>query len=204
VEVLVYNCFHWIGFHYVNVLLEKGMVVKGMDHIDSDKKENLSMFFGRNSSFQLVSSRDSLNVDVAIIIGNREIPSKIKAERIIKITNHVQQEDESTNVITIIAPILYGEWMDMTAESVILGQRRIAFDSEEFQSTAIHVLDFIQATLPLFQKQYSPSIINVFSKKVFLDDAVKLENSLYIRDNRPIEKNVKKVIEHYKRHKELY
>ncbi|GIO25743.1 hypothetical protein [Ornithinibacillus bavariensis] len=203
-EVLVYNCFHWIGFHYVNFLLEQGVEVVGMDNIDTDKKENLAMFLGRNSLFHLMNPQSSLTIPIAIIIGNNPLPNHITVDKVIRITNNIQSLREQENTVTISTPILYGEWMDMTEEGVILDNRTVPFNSEEFRSTAIHVKEFIQATLPLLEKTSSQAMIKVFSRNVFLDDAVKLENSLYIRDNIPIEKRMKKIFEHYERYKDLY
>ncbi|GGA73926.1 hypothetical protein [Ornithinibacillus halotolerans] len=200
--ILVQNCFHWIGYHYVNFLLEKGIVVKGIDKINSDKKDNLAMFFGRNSSFQWFEDSYDEKVSTALIIGNRISSIPINADRIIQIV--LKQTKKIPDAVTINAPLLFGEWMEMTNEGVTDGNRIIPFQSDEFLQDAIYIEDFILSTYPLFESNKRSGDYQVISNKMYLDDAVKLENSIYIRDNIPMKHNVKKVIEHYKRYQNFY
>lgn len=203
-NILVQNCFHWIGYHYVNFLLEEGMVVKGVDKINTNKKENLYMFVGRNSSFELIdSSNQNEEIDAILIIGDIDYTEKIYCNRIIHIL--VGNSSKSLpNSIVINPPLLFGEWMEMNEKGFYVTDRFISFDSEEFRNEAVHILDFIQATYRLFNATVVSQRVDVFSKKIFLNDAVKLENSICIRDNIPIEENMRKVIEHYRRHQQLY
>jgi hypothetical protein len=203
VTILVQNCFHWIGYHYVNFFLEKGMVVKGVDRIDSDKKENLYMFIGRNSSFELMDSPNNNKVDIAIVIGNPDAASIIDAEKIIQLDIN-GLKNKIKNAIIIKAPLLFGEWMEMTEEGLVTGNKVTRFDSEEFQSESVYIGDFVKATYPVLESPPNSSNITVFSKKIFLNESVKLENSIYIRDNIPIEEKMKKVLAHYHRYKNFY
>jgi hypothetical protein len=200
---LIQNCFHWIGFHFVNFLLEKGMVVKGVDKINSDKKENLYMFVGRNSSFQLMDSPSNHKADIALIIGNHDPSLSFNVDRIIQIDiNGLNKKLE--NAMIIKAPLLYGEWMDMTEEGLIIDKKVTRFDSEQFQSESVYIGDFVKATYPVLKTLPNSSNIGVVSKKIFLNESVKLENSIYIRDNIPIEENMKKIMAHYRRFKDFY
>ncbi|MEN2466771.1 hypothetical protein [Ornithinibacillus sp. JPR2-1] len=200
-SISIYNCFSWIGYHYVHYFLEKGIEVNGIDKIDSEKKENLHMLVGRNSSFRLIPPNSIPKDLVALVIGGTELP--IYADRIIQIRTR-EMKKKLSNAIVINAPILFGEWMEMTEEDIKVGNRNVRFHSREFQSDAIYIKDFVKATAPLFHSSNKPSELSVFSKKVFLNEAVKLENSIYIRDNIPIEENVRKVLAHYRRYKDLY
>lgn len=38
-SISIYNCFSWIGYHYVHYFLEEGIEVNGIDKIDSEKKK---------------------------------------------------------------------------------------------------------------------------------------------------------------------
>lgn len=203
-RILVQNCFHWIGYQYVNYLLEQGMVVKGVDKINNDKKENLYMLVGRNSSFELIDSVEQVDgMDVAIVVGEIEQPQIANCKRIlhIQVGNSLQSVPNS---VVIYPPILFGEWMEMSEKGIYHNGRFVAFDSEEFRKDAVHILDFIQATLPLFNSTIHSKRIDVYSKKVYLNEAVKLDNSIFIRDNIPIEVHLKKLIAHYRRHQLLY
>jgi hypothetical protein len=201
--IYVHNCFHWIGYHYVNYLLEKGKVIIGVDEINSDKKENLSMLIGRNSNFKMLTPKEARDEGVALVIGDISPSYPINAEKILQINVGVLK-NKLQDAIVVNAPILFGEWMDMTENGVKLRNKIVPFDSEEFQANAIYIQDFVKKTYPLLNSSHYSSDIMVSTKKIFLDDAVKLENSIYIRDNIPIEENVKKLIAHYRRYKHFY
>jgi hypothetical protein len=201
--IIVYNCFHWIGYHYVNFLLEKGKVVVGVDKVDSEKKENLHMMVGRNSSFTLQNRYNPVESDTAVVIGELDREISIDVKRIIQIET-TGLKNRLANAMLIKAPILFGEWMDMTEDGIRDGSKIIRFESEEFQTEAVHIRDFIKATYPLLKSTNNTTNINVSAKKILLNESVKLENSIYIRDNIPIEENMKKLLSHYRRFKELY
>lgn len=201
--ILVQNCFHWIGYHYVNFLLEKGIVVKGVDKIDSEKKDNLYMSIGRNSSFSLIDSPKEHKVDTAIIIGSCDSTTSIKADKIIQIdVNGLKKKLD--DAIIIKAPLLFGEWMEMTEEGLMTGKKLTRFDSEEFQAESVYIGDFVKATYQVLKAPPNSTTITVFSKKIFLNESVKLENSIYIRDNIPIEEKMRSVLAHYRRYKNFY
>ncbi|WP_010093623.1 hypothetical protein [Ornithinibacillus scapharcae] len=203
-KILIQNCFHWIGYHYVNYFLEKGMVVKGVDQINTNKKENLYMLVGRNSSFELMETFDpSDQVDVMLIIGKVDIPNNITCNRIIHIPIG-NSPQKLPNTVVINPPILFGEWMDMNETGFYHDNHFITFDSDEFRRDAVHIHDFVQATYPVLNADVISQRIDVLSKKIFLDDAVKLENSIYIRDNRPIEESLRKIKSHYQRYQQFY
>jgi hypothetical protein len=203
-EVLVYNCFNWIGFHYVNFLLHKGMVVKGVDKVDSDKKENFYMFVGRNSSFELIDSLNNNECNLAIVIGEHFPTDKQDFNRVVKICNEPQGDDNNNSCVMVNAPLLFGEWMDMSEEGILWKNRMISFSSQEFLVNAVYIEDFIKATYPLLDGTLTSEQIMVYSKKKTQGEAQKLENSISIRDNIPIEQNVRKVLEHYQRYKDFY
>src|SRR5699024_11747942 len=93
---LVENCFHWLGFHIINRLLDNGYQVDGMDDLDTDKKEHLSMFVGRNELFRQITSRErNTDYDISMQADARKL------------------ESEKEQAITIKLPLVFGEGVQM-------------------------------------------------------------------------------------------
>ncbi|MUK90588.1 hypothetical protein GMD78_19715 [Ornithinibacillus sp. L9] len=202
-SILIANCFHWVGFHLLNELLDRGIEVAGIDALDTDRKEHLSMFIGRNSSFSFIDNSEASNYETFIIIDNSDdIPSNFTSRKI-KI-GFGESREEKENIVHVHAPILYGEWMPMNEKGCLHQERFIDFDSEEFQSEAIYIGDFVKAFIQWLKVDNLPGHIEVRTKKNNEDQALKLENSIYIRDNVPKEENLKRVLAHYRRYKEFY
>lgn len=186
---LVENCFHWIGFHIINYLLEDGYQVHGVDEISTDKKEHLSMYVGRNESFQHFSAleRDT-DYDTSMKIDNNEI-----------IITHQQNKS-----LRVKLPLLFGEWMPMESNGIYYKNELISFDSDVFIREGVFIEDFIKSLMQWVNSSQLPSFIDVKSIKNRRDENVRLENFIYIRNNRPTEENVKIVINHYKKFNEYY
>jgi hypothetical protein len=150
-----------------------------------------------------MDSPSNHKADIALIIGNHDPSLSFNVDRIIQIDiNGLNKKLE--NAMIIKAPLLYGEWMDMTEEGLIIDKKVTRFDSEQFQSESVYIGDFVKATYPVLKTLPNSSNIGVVSKKIFLNESVKLENSIYIRDNIPIEENMKKIMAHYRRFKDFY
>lgn len=182
---LVAYCNNWIGFHVVNELLDNGFAVDGM--LDEKGNEDLSMFFGRNSSFTFVQTSGRKKYDAKIIIDD----------------HHVKWNTNKRE-ITINTPLLFGEWMPMNEKGLYKNNENILFDSELFRSKAIYVKDFTKGLIQWLQTPYLPQTLEVRSAKEKNNKDVKLENAIYIRDNVPISNKVKLVQDHYNRNKERY
>ncbi|MFD2042700.1 hypothetical protein ACFSTA_00090 [Ornithinibacillus salinisoli] len=202
-SILVANCFHWVGFHLINEFLYRGIEVDGVDELETSKKEHLSMFVGRNDLFSLVPKNKLGTYQTAIIVEDTNLISSISSARMIKIGNE-NQRSSLHNVKEVQVPLLFGEWMPMTKKGCLYQERMIPFDSEEFMSSAIYVGDFVRAFMQWLELRDFPSHLQVCTKKNEIDEALKLENSIYIRDNVPIEENIQKVIRHFERYKQFY
>ncbi|HLR79388.1 MAG TPA: hypothetical protein VK119_02245 [Bacillota bacterium] len=204
-SILVANCFDWIGFHLVNYLLENGFQVHGVDELKSTKKEHLSMFFARNDRFifttvQQIKDEEKV-FDTAFIIDEYDI-NPIQAKQTIAIRNQEKCTYEDKTIV-IEVPILFGEWMSMCENGVYKNNQFIRFDSEQFLNDAIYINDFIQGLMARVENKNLFPMLHVLSIKC-RQKHIKLENVFYIRDNRPIEENIKKVTEHYKRYRHFY
>ncbi|UJL47616.1 hypothetical protein KFZ58_07055 [Virgibacillus sp. NKC19-16] len=196
-SILVDNCNHWIGFHIVDELLENSYTVDGI----GDEDSVLAMFLGRNSSFNFVKPDVKKHYDTAIIIGDQS-NTGIKSGQSL-IINPVLV-DRVENRVEINVPLLFGEWMPMNEKGFYYNNTFITFDSDFFQTEAIYIKDFTKGLMQWLKMKELPSTLEVRSEKNKDNQHVKLENAVYIRDNRPMEEKVKSVLEHYYLYKKFY
>ncbi|RYG72582.1 hypothetical protein EU245_09605 [Lentibacillus lipolyticus] len=184
---VVKNCFHWIGYHIVNRLLEEGCQVNGMDDLSTEKKENLMMFVGRNEQFRHVSinSKNSGH-DVTITVDDHMI--KLHKE----------------HPVTIKLPLLFGEWMPMREDGVFNGQAYVPFDASEFAARAVHIDDFLTSFVQWIHASSLPSSIIAKSVHDRSEEDNRYDQYLYIRQRQPLEAAIRSVKEHYRKYKEFY
>ncbi|WP_164669480.1 hypothetical protein [Virgibacillus doumboii] len=187
---LVENCFHWIGFHVVDFLLENGHRVDGMDDMSTDKKEHLSMFVGRNELFTHVTETERETAyDTTITIRKDD-------ELVLTLNNG------STTKINF--PLVYGKWMPMEPEGMYYNNQFIRFNSDHFLSEAVYIEDVLQSLIQWVKSSNLSPVLEVKSIHEKHRENKKLENSIFIRNNRPIKENVNIVINHYETYKNFY
>lgn len=183
---LVVNCNHWIGYHIVNGLLEDDWLVEGV--IDKEEKDTLSMFFGRNSNFSFCENVEKKVYDTVISVG---VPLKeidhVHTNRSV-IIHPTVPENMKEDTILIKAPLLFGEWMPMNENGMYRNHLFIPFDSTYFLTEAVYIEDFVSYLVKWLNDDIADN------KKSAI---IKLEHSAYTRDNRPIEKKLEQVKEHY-------
>lgn len=197
-SILVDNCNHWIGFHIASDLLENSYMVDGV----GEENHDLSMFLGRNSSFHFVNPDVKKQYETAIIIGAESDTIGFQSEQTLIINPTSTNRDE--NRVAINAPLLFGEWMPMNEQGFYRNNTFITFDSDYFRTEAIYIKDFIKGLLQWLKMEEFPSSLKVRSEKNKENKDVKLENAIYIRDNRPMEEKVKNVLNHYHLYKKFY
>lgn len=204
VSILLINCFHWIGFHMTNQLLESGYKVDGIDQNSSHQQEQLSMFVGRNSSFSLLDKQNLNEYRYSIIVGSYSHIEQIQANHTLQMTGSSDTNNQRNQaVIEIEMPLLFGEWMPMTEKGIYYRQQFIPFDSPRFLLNAVYIKDFTNSLLQWMESHHLSHVKKV--KTTRSNDAdLKLENTIYLRDNRPIHKQIEHVIDHYKRFKQFY
>ncbi|WP_163972171.1 NAD(P)-dependent oxidoreductase [Oceanobacillus halotolerans] len=190
-NVMVENCYQWIGFHLVNQLLEESHHVYGIGKRDTDKEEFLAMFFARNDLFTPVTVERGLDEDMRITVKEMD-------QRIVIIDQIARHEQNVT------FPLLFGEWMSMDENGIYNKGEYIPFDSNYFKEEAVYIKDFCKELLEWIQIHYKPDTILVKSARARSDNGVTLENSIYLRDNRPIDEQIKIVRDHYKRYQPFY
>lgn len=204
-SILVVNCFHWIGFHVVDGLLEKGEEVDGIDLSPPDEMEHLSLFFGRNSLFQQVDLTNRKEYETAIIIGDYDGLDQVNSKRYIIINGKKGIEKGNRSFITNIhVRLLFGEWMPMDQRGVYVNGQHITFDSNLFLTQAVYITDFVQGLLNWMTIPSLPRSLNIKSRQDKRDTNEKLENTIFLKDNTPIEEKIQIVKTHYKRFKDVY
>ncbi|GGB39946.1 hypothetical protein F3157_07075 [Virgibacillus dakarensis] len=203
---LVTNCFDWIGFHIINYLVENGYQVDGFDNTATNKKENLAMMVGRNDLFSLLQDKKECRERYTAIIinGSNGHALDLKADKMVKLCRDEARKEGDAQLTTVMLPLLFGEWMPMNEKGMYAQNRFVPFDSDVFLNDAIYIEDFVLCLMQIIQSNHLPSFIELRSVK----DNRKLDKNskrfIFLRDIRPIEKNVKKVQDHYNRFKTIY
>ncbi|MFD1850057.1 hypothetical protein [Oceanobacillus bengalensis] len=197
-SILVVNCSHWIGFHITEALLGAGNTVEGIPF--DEETDDLLMFFGRNSSFTLSSNIRKKKYDICIIIGEYDHRAIINADKIVIINEQKHDENRDSSTTTIKAPLLYGEWMPMNEKGCYVGEEYITFESDYFKQNAIYIKDFTEGLIQWLDSGVLPATFEVKS----YNNNEKLDNIFYIRNNKPVDKKVKKLLEHYHSYKNSY
>ncbi|WBX79986.1 hypothetical protein PD280_20610 [Virgibacillus salarius] len=191
---LIINCNHWIGYHIVNDLLEKGWEVDGL--VNEQLNDSLSLYYGRNSNFSFYQSANKKHYDTKIHVGSMKRVEEVSADLSVVI-HSVAPDHLHANDFFIKAPLLFGEWMPMTENGMYRNQLFIPFNSTYFLTEAVYIKDFMHAFMDWLEKDNKKGE-NKENKQI------KLEKSAYLRDNIPIEEKLDHVLEHYHLNKEIY
>lgn len=115
-RVLVFNALSFLGFHLVDKLLNEGEEVLGVDVIDSERKEEMFLSIGRNSSFELQRKWDEKEDLQAIVGCFYDCTTYVDAFKT-EYTRapHLLLTSEKTTVLDdaikqVVLPIVYGPW----------------------------------------------------------------------------------------------
>ncbi|MGJ9459371.1 hypothetical protein [Oceanobacillus sp. CF4.6] len=201
--VLVVNCDDWLGYHIVNKLLEQGYKVDGIVHADRNDEpdEDLTMFFGRNSSFSMIPADKEKKYNIGIIAGDYDGKINQKIEKLIVINPDKKEQRSMVNYTTsctmIKAPLLFGEWMPMNEKGVFHKNEFIPFTSGKFKESSLYVQDFTKGLLQWMKVPNLPSELHIYSSNHKKEVNTKLDKNIYLRDNISNRDHVKTVIEHY-------
>ncbi|WP_249870126.1 hypothetical protein [Oceanobacillus saliphilus] len=213
-SVLVVNCNQWLGYHVVNVLLENDYNVRGIagnekghsqDNESMLMEDDLSLFFGRNSSFTMIAPDENKTYDIGIIAGDYEHKLNQKVGKLFVINPRTEQirliKHGSCTIIKV--PLLFGEWMPMNEEGIFLLNEFIPFTSDYFKETAVYAGDFVRALIQWLEIPALPSVLHVYSSKYERNTDTILDKAIYLRDNMPISEKVKSVVNHYRSFRKL-
>ncbi len=134
---MVWGCFQWIGFHLIRDWLDEGQTVIGIDTVDTEQKETLEMFVGRNANFtRFETLEECLTLDAgerfeSIIVFEDydynpplEKLTHIPASAYFRVS--VEEQTRTMNSwVNIEIPHVYGPWMTsdkrlITEESIYI------------------------------------------------------------------------------------
>ena len=192
--VLVMNCNHWIGFHLVDRLLEMEYEVNGV--LNEEENDDLTLFFGRNSQFSLVSSIENIIYDTCFIIGEIKEDRKVKANQIIVVDEHHQlKATDNPNAHIVRPPLLFGEWMPITKDGYHNMDRRINIQSEQFKKDAVYIKNFVEGLLQLMHIKNLPSILHVYPR-FHSNSSDPIHHSVYMRKNGNDQGKINEVMAH--------
>lgn len=198
--VKVVNCFHWIGYHLTNHLLEQGDEVHGVDKIDTDKKELFSLFVGRNNRFTLCNkNKNQQKNDVTIEI-NSQLSHQQNATVII--LKKMRRTNSHAETSSIKVSIVIGEWMPKDEIERLTNN----LQTDAFLNKAIRIKDLLAVCYQWLKKEtFMPQTIQLLPRENNdIPNASFLENDVYLRDNTSIQNYAKEVLKHYNQYKDLY
>lgn len=189
---LVANCNHWIGFHIVNGLLDRGLKVDGL--VTDKKDDDLTCFFGRNSNFSFFEEEHN-TYDQIIKIGTMDINATLSSGVFMTLA-HPSTVNQSTspNELYIELPLLFGEWMPMTETGMYFQDEFISFSSDDFNQHATYIQDFVVC----FINWLNTSDLHHIKRTV---KKINLDKLVGIQEKRPKEDKVKQVIQHYQNYR---
>lgn len=195
----VSHCFHWIGFHIVNHLLENGYSVTGNEHALTDKQEHLAMMIGRNDLFTLLIDDTPKGKYTHVILPNEnsDVPQEIDAVKTFKLSREEGQHDK--RMVDVRTPLLFGEWMPMNENGMYVDGKYIPFDSETFQNDAVYIGDFIASLMLCLMSSHQPGKLAIKPKSSI--SAERDRQAVFLRERRPVDQQLRTVVAHYKRFK---
>ncbi|MCP3026692.1 hypothetical protein [Halobacillus sp. A5] len=145
--VVIFNCFHWMGYHCARQLLHSGHEVVGVGEINTRKKEQLYMYVGRNSHFQHFNTIEERNNHSHY---TKDEPWITIDEKII--TLHSSDDREWR----LNAPALFGEWMDMNDKEIeTIDDLKLWI----LESGALYVGDYFEAVIHHLMKGELSSLL---------------------------------------------
>ncbi|MDC3413698.1 hypothetical protein NC797_17520 [Aquibacillus sp. 3ASR75-11] len=207
---LVTNCFDWVGFHIVNRLLHDGNEVIGIDKMDTEKKENLALFIGRNSAFRHEEEiGNNVNDEMTAIYHisdqierSKELAS-ISARNNINIKFSKKSKPFHNDWTTIVCPILCGEWMERDDEGFYWGDEYIRFDSRRFDDEVIYIDDFISWLFQLENSNIKAREIRLHSNQM-TGNGTDRASDLYLCQRKSPDRCKRLLHEHYRNFRNLY
>src|SRR5699024_8017384 len=104
-------------------------------------------------------------------------------------------------VISVRMPLIFGEWMPMNEQGMYVQGEFLPFESDYFLQHAVYVKSFVKSLWQWIQTSRLPSSIHVQKQGQEIEE---LENSVYIRDNKPAGELLQTVLEHYRKFNLFY
>lgn len=186
---VVINCFHWIGYHIVEALIEEGEDVYGIEKPGVNNQTNLEMYVGRNSLFHHKMKRTENDSGPFIIVEDEHI-----------IYQHNKEGCEQ--IITTF--FVFGEWMPMNTHGMYQKDNYIRFASNEFKRNAIHINIFIEYLLQWIKNFHVNDRLSIRRTENNEYHCMIHKETVYLYDFIPLEKRIQKLVGHFKQFQDIY
>jgi len=193
---MVWGCFQWIGFQLIREWLDDGETVIGIDLVNTEQKETLEMFVGRNANFTRVESvEEALNMDageqIDALIALEDQHHNPPFEKLIDIpaSNYFCVSVDGPcrskhSWTTIDLPHVYGPWMTS--------------DTTSITEKSVYVTDITQALKSVVTKPWDKDLIK------FGMESHEERNDMCITPKVSLEKGMKMLKDHQKRFPSYY
>ncbi|GGP14413.1 NAD(P)-dependent oxidoreductase [Oceanobacillus neutriphilus] len=191
-RILVTPHNHWVGYHVVTRLLDKGCQIEGIR--DPRIDTGLEDFFGRNSNFQEIDQAAS-HYDLAIVIDDSETKNiKESAEKIFHIQTDTSLKivPDNMNTSVISVPYLIGEGMEINETGLVMDGRLIPYTDKDWENNAIYITDFLNVLIQWIKMTHLPKLIEVTSVNNNLTNT-KVEKKQVLLENRNINEAIKTI-----------
>lgn len=197
-KIAIINCFHWIGYHLVEVILEEGIEVFGIYASDTEQSDFLSMFVKRNSLFTK-AEKPPEKADYTVVIGHTSNISSCSC--IIQLSEgNIEPNENSFYDVRIQLPLLFGEWMPMDEKGIYVLNKYISFSSEDFMKKGIYVRDYMNGILAVMKEKSAASS----NKTSIVVEELILENDSHFRDNSTKRKIIERLQRHFRQNRFFY
>ncbi|QHE51446.1 hypothetical protein [Pontibacillus sp. HMF3514] len=193
---MVWGCFQWVGFHLIREWLDDGETVIGIDLVDTEQKETLEMFVGRNANFSRVESVEEAlkmdageHIDALIVIDDQNNNPPFEKLTEIPASNYIclnlDGPCRSKHLWTTIElPHVYGPWMTS--------------DTTSITEKSVYITDITQALKSIVTQPWDGGLIKVGM------ESNEDRNDKCIAPTVSLEKGMKMVNDHQKRFPSYY
>lgn len=156
---MVWGCFQWIGFHLLKDWLDEGQTVIGIDSVNTEQKETLEMFVGRNANFtryetieECLTSDAGKRVESVIVFEDENYDPPFEKLIDIPASAHIrvnvkEQSCALNSWVTIELPHVYGPWMTNDKNSVT--------------DESIYITDVIPTIKAMIEQNWNTDLIKV-------------------------------------------
>lgn len=208
---IIINAFHWIGYHLVEEILSNGEKVIGVDDKEDKRKEQLSMYIGRNAHFQwyenisdmLDNEKISIHDHIFAIEAEHLLDDYLikKTNCIAVCTRSVKPSKEMIKYVEV--PGVYGKWMPNLREWLSDKHDRLLLQTQQSEEVTVSISDFVKALLQLSQATISPHYIKFKNKfnNLNYDEA---KSTIYLINRYAQEEQLRKLSDHFRQNSEYY
>ncbi|SEU03342.1 hypothetical protein SAMN05421676_11540 [Salinibacillus kushneri] len=201
-NVVVFDCFHWMGFHFVEKFLSEGIEVNGVGHITNPQEEFLYTLIGRNALFNWqedvrnIRNQHSRTIVISCYKSPQDVKKMLNTENIKGEYYFIMEEDirdmslsHIRNEVFLFIPPVIGPWM-----------REKDFKDASQKESVLFIDDLVDSVFCLTQEKKKTNVLSITYHKE--------QNRFYLDDKRisqtPADEAIDVVQNHIMNWKENY